>query len=222
MASPALTSRMEAAIRQLRFLRVAPGGHGASTRDRPARCSGLLDLRHRAPETSMETSRVALVAGGAADDDDSPADNPRPGRNAKFAPNVRTYGEPGDDQRPDRDGRLLDDTWLDDVGLLYDDDRRDDDNCQRQGLSRTASTREGLSFTSRPPTSRPTTATTRTGGGPRSSNLLKRTNIHHRGPRTATDRPATPTDNQDVTWVSPCCLQRMESSGPCLSTHRVR
>ena len=31
------------------------------------------------PKTSTEMSRVASVPGGTADDDDSPADNPRPG-----------------------------------------------------------------------------------------------------------------------------------------------
>ena len=87
------------------------------------------------PKTSTEISRVAPVPGGAADDDDSPADNLRPGNIATTAPNVRRYGEPGDDQRPDRDGRLLDDARLDDVGLPDDDDRRDDYNGQCQRLA---------------------------------------------------------------------------------------
>ena len=57
-----------------------------------------------------------------------------------MAPNVGRYGEPGDDQRPNRDGRLLDDArlddarldvaQLDDVGLPDDDDRRNVDNGQ--------------------------------------------------------------------------------------------
>ena len=79
--------------------------------------------------------RVAPVPGDAADDDDSPADNPGSGIFATMAPNVGPYCEPGDDQRPDRGDRLLDDARLGDVGLSDDDDRRDDDNGQRQRLA---------------------------------------------------------------------------------------
>ena len=52
-----------------------------------------------------------------------------------MAPNVGLYGEPGDEQRPDRDDRLLDDARFDDVGLPDDDDRRDDYNGQHQRLA---------------------------------------------------------------------------------------
>ena len=40
------------------------------------------------PKTSTEMSKVTPVPGGAADDDDSPADNPRSGIIATMAPNV--------------------------------------------------------------------------------------------------------------------------------------
>ena len=80
-------------------------------------------------------SRVAPVPEGADDDDDSPADNPRLSIFVTMALNVGPYGEPGDDQRRDRDGRLLDDARFDVVGLPDDDDRRDDYNGQRQRLA---------------------------------------------------------------------------------------
>ena len=60
--------------------------------------------------------------------------------------------------------------------------------------SRAASTRDGLSFTPKPPTSSPTTAMTRIGGGLRSSNLLKRTE-NPSSWTTYGDRSATPTGN---------------------------
>ena len=91
-------------------------------------------------------SRVAPVPGGAADDDDSPADNPRPGIIAAMAPNVGPYGESGDDQRPDRDGRLLDDARFDDVVLPDDDDRRDDYNGQRPRLAYRFSQRRAVVY----------------------------------------------------------------------------
>ena len=88
------------------------------------------------PKTSTEMLRVAPVPGDAADDNDSPADIPRWGIFVTMAPNVEPYGEPGDDQRPNRDGRILDDARFDDVGLLDDDDQRDDDeNGHRQRLA---------------------------------------------------------------------------------------
>ena len=80
-------------------------------------------------------SRIAPVPGGAADDNDSPANNPQPGIIATMAPNVGPYVEPGDDQRSDRDGRLLDDSRFVDVGLPDDDDRRDNYNGRRQRLA---------------------------------------------------------------------------------------
>ena len=52
-----------------------------------------------------------------------------------MALNVGPYGEPEDDQRPDRDGRLPDNARFDDVGLEDDDNRRDYDNGQRQRLA---------------------------------------------------------------------------------------
>ena len=163
----------------------------------------------RPSKTSTEMSRVAHVPGGAADHDDSPADYPRSGIFATMAPNVGPYSEPGDDQRPDRDGRLLDDARFDDVGLPDDDDRLDYDNGQRQRLAYRFNARRAVIY-AKATYEQPTT---RTGGGQRSSNLLKRTKIHHRGPRTETDQPLRPTTT-DVTWVSPWYLQNTCSSLP--------
>ena len=145
-------------------------------------------------------SRVAPVPGGATDDDDSRADNPRSGKFATMAPNQETTS--------DRIETVVYPTMLGSTTSACRTTTIDETTTtvNVKGL-RTTSTRDGLSFTPRTPTSSPTTATTRTGGGPRSSNLLKRKKIRHRGPHTETDQPVRPT-TADVSWVRPCCLQR--------------
>ena len=195
-ASPAPTSGMRSCDL------AAPSPQSCPERPRylqPRRTSTLQrppDLRRRVPENLDEMSRVAAVPDDAADDDDSPADNPRSGIFATMASNVGPYGEPGDDQRPDRDGRLLDDARFDDAACRT---TTINETTMRTGNVkglRTASTRDGLSFTARPHTSSPTTVTI--DGGARSSNLLKRTNIRHRGPGW---RPTGHSDRQPRTSI---------------------
>ena len=53
--------------------------------------TGNQDLRRQAPENLDGDVEGRSRSGGAADVDDSPADNPRPGRIGTMAPNVAPY-----------------------------------------------------------------------------------------------------------------------------------
>ena len=79
-ASPALTSRMRSRDPAAPSPQSCPERSRCSSRGGPARCSDPPPRTFAAgpPKTSTEMSRVVPVPGGAADDHDWPADNPRP------------------------------------------------------------------------------------------------------------------------------------------------